>query len=52
MIYLVVWQIGINILEEYTASIFKVYPENGKSRFLPNIVTYPQDLKTLNPLRP
>jgi hypothetical protein len=39
-------------LEEYTASTFRVYPENGKSRFLPNIVMYPQDLKALNPIRP
>jgi hypothetical protein len=39
-------------LKEYTASIFRVDPENGKSRFLANIVTYPQDLKALNPIRP
>jgi hypothetical protein len=43
---------GINILEQYTASIFRMYPESGKSRFLSNIVTYPQDLKTLKPRRP
>jgi hypothetical protein len=37
----VVWQIGVNVLEEYTASIFRVYPENGDGRFLLNTGTYP-----------